>query len=479
MSDLIRDQFDPPENARLHGNLGVAAIVLMVVAAAAPLTTLAGNVPLMIALGQGVGAPVGFLVAGGVFGLFAAGFVAMTHYVNKAGAFYAYIERGLGRRAGVASALVAYAAYMSTMLAVYGFIGAVLSTLVSDFGGPSLPWWVMSFVVMGACGFLGYRHIELSAKVLGVFLVSEIAVVVILDAVIFVRGGTHGITFDSFTPAGIGEGFGVAVLFSLFGFVGVEATAIFRDEAKDPQRTIRRATYWAVGIIAVFYAISSWALIEGNGGSDAVAIATEDPDNFTVNTAGVFLGMVGKDITQVLLVVSLFAAALSFHNISARYKFVLAEQGIYPASWGTAHERHRAPSRASLVVSALSVVIIGLFAILHLDPLLEIFGPMGGVGITGLAALWLLTALAVTVFFARKKGMTTTTVVGGLAVIALSASMILIIVNLPVIVGGTVLLAVLMGLVPLVFFVVGFVMSTRVAPRHDAGSLDESDSLAM
>ncbi|WP_354522489.1 APC family permease [Mycolicibacterium sp. 624] len=445
----------------MHGNLGTAAIVLMVVAAAAPLTSLSANVPLMIALGQGVGAPVGFLVAGGVFALFAAGFVAMTHYVNKAGAFYAYVERGLGRRAGIGSALVAYAAYMATMLGVYGFLGAVLSTLVSDFGGPILPWWVMSFVVMGICGFLGYRHIELSVKVLGIFLISEIAIVVILDAVIFARGGSEGITFDSFTAAGIGGGFGVAVLFALFGFVGVEATAIFRDEAKDPQRTIKRATYWAVGIIAGFYAVSSWALIEGNGGAAAVAIATEDPNNFTINTAGAFLGMVGKDVTQVLLVVSLFAAALSFHNISARYKFVLAQQGIYPASWGVAHPEHQAPSRSSLVVSIISVVVIGVFAVLQLDPLLEIFGPMGGIGITGLASLWLLTALAVTVFFARKGGMSRTTVVAGLAVVALAASLVLILVNLPVIVGGTVLLAVMMGAIPVVFFVIGVLMGSR------------------
>ncbi|KRD06014.1 amino acid permease [Mycobacterium sp. Root265] len=470
MSELIQDQ---PEHPRLHGNLGTAAIVLMVVAAAAPLTSLGANVPLMIALGQGVGAPVGFLVAGAVFILFAAGFVAMTQYVNKAGAFYAYVERGLGRRAGIGSALVAYAAYMATMLGVYGFLGAVLSTLINDFGGPSLPWWVLSFVVMGICGLLGYRHIELSAKVLGIFLISEIAIVVILDAVIFVRGGTEGVTFDSFTAAGIGSGFGVAVLFALFGFVGVEATAIFRDEAKDPQRTIKRATYWAVGIIAVFYAVSSWALIEGNGGSAAVAVATDDPDNFTINTAGAFLGMVGKDITQVLLVVSLFAAALSFHNISARYKFVLAQQGVFARSWGVAHPKHQAPSRASLVVSIFSAAVIGTFAVLQLDPLLEIFGPMGGIGITGLAGLWLLTSLAVTVFFARQGGISGTTLIAGMAVVALSASLILILVNLPVIVGGTVLLAGLMGAVPLMFFIVGVLVST---PRA-ATSLDYADAL--
>lgn len=466
MSEILGTQIDPDSGSpRLRGNLGTAAIVLMVVAAAAPLTTLSANVPLMLALGQGVGAPVGFLVAGVVFTLFAAGFVAMTHFVTKAGAFYAYIEKGLGRRFGMASALVAYAAYSSTLLAVYGYLGATLANLISDYGGPHLPWWAMTAIVIAITGFLGYRHIEVSAKVLGIFLVSEIAIVVILDAVIFARGGSHGLTFDSFTASGIGDGLGVAILFALFGFVGVEATAIFRDEAKDPQKTIRRATYWAVGIIAVFYALSSWALIEGNGGSQAVAVATADPDNFTINTAGAFLGVVGRDITQVSLAVSLFAAALSFHNIAARYKFVIANHGLLPASWGQAHPRHDAPSRSSLVVTIISVIVMGIFAALQLDPLLEIFGPMGGIGITGLAFLWFLTAAAVATFFARKGGYAGTVVVAVAAALVLAACLILILSNLPTIVGGTTTLAILMGLVPVVFFLVGYIASTRVSDR--------------
>ncbi|MDE8649904.1 APC family permease [Rhodococcus qingshengii] len=450
-------------STRLTGNLGTAAIVLMVVAAAAPLTTLGGNVPLMIALGQGVGAPVGFLIAGAVFALFAGGFVAMTHYVDSAGAFYAYVERGLGARPGMGAAFVAYAAYIATMIAVYGYIGAILSGMVSDLTGTTVPWWTMTAAVIVAIGLLGYRHIDLSAKVLGIFLVAEIAVVVVLDLVIVLRGGSDGLTGDSFTPAGISGGLGVAILFALFGFVGVEATAVFRDEAKDPQRTIRRATYWSVAIIAVFYAISSWAVIEGNGGSNAVAIATDDPDNFVLNTARLYLGVLGRDVTQVLLAVSLFAAALSFHNIASRYQFVLARKGVLPAALGKAHPRHAAPSYSSFAVSIVSLLIMAVFALLDLDPLLEIFGPMGGIGIAGLASLWLLTSISIAVFFHKKGGSRRTVALAGASALTLALALVLILWNLPVIVGGTVLLAVLIGLVPLVFFMTGMLVRSGVA----------------
>ena len=57
---------------------------------------------------------------------------------------------------------------------------------------------------------------------------------------------------------------GIAVLFALTGFIGFEATAVFRDEARDPERTIPRATYAAVLIIGAFYAVTVLGLRRGH-----------------------------------------------------------------------------------------------------------------------------------------------------------------------------------------------------------------------
>ena len=51
------------EKRRLSGRLGPVGIVFMVVAAAAPLTVIGGNMPLAMGLGNGAGAPVGFVIA--------------------------------------------------------------------------------------------------------------------------------------------------------------------------------------------------------------------------------------------------------------------------------------------------------------------------------------------------------------------------------------------------------------------------------
>ncbi|MGV0595121.1 APC family permease [Mycolicibacterium porcinum] len=447
--------------AKLRGRLGVPAIVLMVVAASAPLSTIGGNVPIAMALGNTTGIPVAFIVAGVIFGLFAASFVAMSKYVTDAGAFYAYIRESLGRAAGTGAAVLALPAYMATLIAVAAYDGVILNELITRFGGPDIPWWLLTGLVLAAVAWLGYRDIDLSAKVLGVFLVSEVAILMVVDLVIVLRGGEHGLTGDSFTPQGIAGGFGIALLYALWGFVGVEATAVFRDEAKDPDRTVPRATYWAVGIVAVFYAFTSWALVEGNGGHDAIQLATDDPDNFMVNTAGKYLGMVGRDLNTVLWAVSVFACALAFHNIASRYAFVLGQSGVFSTKIGKVHEHHGSPSNASLAIAVASFVVMGICAALQLDPVLQIFGPGGGLGILALALLWLLTTISVVIFFVRRGNSTGKVVLASFATLALAAALVLVVSNLTLVVGGTPTLAAIFGVMPLVFFAVGMLLSRR------------------
>jgi amino acid transporter len=470
--DKLSDAKPPDTRGHLRGNLGVPAIVLMVVAAAAPLSTVGGNVPIAMALGDSAGIPVAFLVAGVIFLLFAASFVAMSKYVSDTGAFYAYIQKGLGKAAGTGAAVLALPAYMATLLAVAAYDGVILASLLEIVGGPAVPWWVLTGLVLLIIAFLGYRDIDLSAKVLGIFLVSEVAILVVLDFVIVVQGGDKGITGDSFTPSGISGAFGIALLYALWGFVGVEATAVFRDEAKDPDRTVPRATYWAVGIVASFYAFSSWALVEGNGGNDAIQVAKDDPDNFMVNTAEKYLGILGKDLTTLFWFVSVFACALAFHNICARYTFVLGRDNVLPKKLGEVHPKLGSPANASVLITVLSLMIMGTFAAIGLDPVLQIFGPLGGLGIWGLSILWLLTTISVGLFFKRRGGPTGVIALAVVATVALAAAVALIIANLTLVVGGSTTLAIIFGIAPVVLLAIGAALSGRTPNELSATSPD-------
>ncbi len=109
----MTETYVPPAGANQlrRNSLGVGAITFLVVSAAAPLTAVAGGVPLSMLLGNGPGIPLTFAFVTTVLLLFAVGYVAMARHISNAGAFYAYTAQGLGGLAGGAAALVAILAY--------------------------------------------------------------------------------------------------------------------------------------------------------------------------------------------------------------------------------------------------------------------------------------------------------------------------------------------------------------------------------
>ena len=85
------------------GAVGLAGVLFMAVANAAPITAMTGNVPIAVGYGNGLGAPAGFLVATVVLTLFTVGFVAMARHITTAGAFYGFVTHGLGQLWGMAA----------------------------------------------------------------------------------------------------------------------------------------------------------------------------------------------------------------------------------------------------------------------------------------------------------------------------------------------------------------------------------------
>jgi amino acid transporter len=452
------------ESPRLTGRLGTVGVVFMVVAAAAPLTVIGGNMPLAMGLGNGAGAPVGFLIAALVLLLFSVGFVTMTPYVPEAGAFFSYVTVGLGKRAGTGTAVVALIAYTAIQVGIYGYIGWAIDDTVRFYHGPQIPWPFYSFVILAIVALLGYRHIDLSAKVLGVALALEIGIVVILDLVIVASPGPSGLTLASLEPNVFTHGsLGVAVLFALTGFIGFEATAVFRDEARNPERTIPRATYAAVLIIGGFYALTCWAFVVAIGPDQVTEVAQRTLNgeaNMLLDTTDDTLGRVGRDIVNVLLLSSLFACVLSFHNVIARYQFVLAAKGLLPRRLSTVHPTHHSPAFSSVVQTLTAAAIVLVLAVFGVDPLVGVFGSMAGVATVGMVLLMLTTSAAVFVYFLRHREpaggrVWQTRIAPALACVGLLASLWLVLSNFTLVTGGSATLSAGLAAVPFLGLLAG------------------------
>ncbi|MEV7827884.1 APC family permease [Microbacterium enclense] len=423
----------------LQGSLGVTAIIFMVVAAASPLTVVGGAGPLGILIGNGVGYPALYAVSAVILLLFAVGLAAMTRHVPRPGAFFTYIGYGLGRPSGLAAAWTAVLTYTTIQVAVYGYVGYLLEITVVSVGGPDLPWWLYALATVALVGVLGYRHIDLSSKVLGILLIAEVAIVLVLVGAVVLDGGPEGLSLAPFEPANIASGSpGVGLMFAIAAFIGFEATAIFRDEARDPDRTIPRATYGAVIGIGVFYTLSTWGLVMAWGPNGVLAAAAENPATLMLRTVAIYLGTVGEVVVNVLLLTSMFACVLSFHNVLTRYQHAMSTAGVLPESVSGVHARHLSPHVSSLVQTATAGVLLAAFALLGLDPLLQVFTWLSGVATVAIVVLMAVTSIAVIVYFTRNRQDRrpwNTIVAPALGFVGLAISAVVIVAYFPVMVG--------------------------------------------
>ncbi|MBJ7336076.1 APC family permease [Mycolicibacterium sp.] len=469
-------------STKLAGKLGPGAIVFMVVAAAAPLTVIAGTVPIGIAAGNGAAFPASYLVCTVVLLFFAVGFTAMAKHVTGAGAFYTYITQGLGRHTGLGAAFLALLSYTAVQGGVYGYLGAAMNDLVTSHGGPEIPWYLWAVAMMAVVAVLGYRHIELSGKVLGVLLLCEVGIVLIIDAAVIVNGGGDaGFSAAALSPSQFFAGApGIALIFALAGYIGFEATAVFRDEARDPARTIPRATYIALVLIGAFYALSSWAMVSAWGDEGAVALATNNPEGMITETAKKYVGAVAGDLVQILLISSLFAALLAFHNVLSRYIFSLGNSAALPARCGRAHAKHSSPYIASVVQTVSALVLVVASALAGLDPVTEVFAWFVGLSSVGITALMTLTSVAVLVFFRRTtvdRRPWNTLVAPALGLVGLGILLVMTIAKLPLLVGGSNTLAAVIGVLLIGVFLGGIAVAA-LRPNFTDESIKDDKEIA-
>ena len=121
------------ESAKLHRRaLGVPDLVFFIVAASAPLTAVAGGQAATYLVTGNRGVAFMFIPLGIMLGLFAVGYAAMSRHVANAGAFYAYVARGLGKVQGVSAAFVALIAYNAMQIGIYGLFGVAMGAFMAD-----------------------------------------------------------------------------------------------------------------------------------------------------------------------------------------------------------------------------------------------------------------------------------------------------------------------------------------------------------
>lgn len=420
--------------------LGMWNIVFFVLATNGPLTGLIGVVPTAILMGNGVGLPGVFLLVGAVYLLFAVGFVAMGRHIRNAGAFYAYVATGLGRPMGAASAFLAIVAYAGMQIACYGLIGFFTSEAAHRLG-INLEWWVASMGYAILVQLFGTRNVEFNGRFLALLMLAELVVILIFDiAVVGHGGGPEGFSTVSFDPTKVfATGLGAALVFVGGAFMGFETTAIYAEEARDPEKTLPRATFTALLLIMLFYSASSWLLLVAIGPSAAIETITQDPGGIWFQLSTKLVGVALSDAINILLITSLFAVLLSFHNSLSRYLFSMGRERILPSILAVTHQKHQTPYVASTIQTSVCLVLLVVFGLSGADPITQVL-PLGSAPATiGILSVQFFASIAVIRYF-RKDALGTNVwqnkIAPAISAVALAFGVVLIVNNMSLLTGG-------------------------------------------
>ena len=340
---------------------------------------------------------------GGVFLLFfAIAFTAMSKYIKSAGAFYAYICRGMGKLVGGGAAYIALFAYSILNI---GFYGAFAYFAQSTFKDLLQAIKTADQKTQEGVEAQRGRSVNLGANLLLIFLTAEILILAALAVAVLIKNpGNMSVT--PFKPSNslFAPGVAVILIWGFGAFTGFESTVIYAEEARRPERTIPRATYLAVGFLALFYCFTVWIASVAFGVSGVLKMVQgPNASDLYFTMSRQFLGYWAFIVMRILILTSILACQIGFHNAVARYGFALGREGLLPKVLGRSHPRFQSPYVASAAQVLIAVLAVLLVIVLGGDPYIHLYVWLYGPGVSALVLTQFLTALAVIGYFWRDR----------------------------------------------------------------------------
>lgn len=221
--------------------------------------------------------------------------------------------------------------------------------------------------------------------------------------------------------------------------------------------------------MGIFYAASTWLIINSFGVNTVVAIAQNDPATLAAQSIERTLGPTAVQIVDLLIVTSIFAAVLAFHNTLARYLFALGRQSLIWPALGRTHHLRQSPHNACAVQALSAAALIVVFAAAGAEPYTGMYVWATGVGAICIIVLQAVASVAVFGFFRRNavdRRPWNTLIAPGLSVLALTSLAVLALSNFSLLVGdpGPIAITALAAL-PVAAILAGFIRAAWLR-RH-------------
>ena len=297
----------------------------------------------------------------------------MARKVTAVGGFYSFISHGLGRELGMGTGLaitLAYSVFEASLCGGFAFFatrqaGPVRLPLLVGLAARS-SWSLLISV-------LSYFDVHISARVLGVALVSEVLILLVFDSSVFFTSGSnvqasainpfnafHSLPASGTATAAVAAGAaGIGIFFAFWSWVGFEMAPNYGEESKNPKKIVPRAMYISVIGLGIFYTVTSWASISAYPSTgDRRIRRPERLYDFYLIPAKQFGNQFSADLMSYLILTGSFACGMAFHNTTARYMYSLGASACCRRPSGRTHPKHRSPHIASITQSVIAPVIV-------------------------------------------------------------------------------------------------------------------------
>jgi amino acid transporter len=372
----------------------VMAMAFMGPAAAVTFNTAPGAAKIGLAL------PLGIVLAMLVCLIVAYTIGSFSRKLPSAGFAHTFNTAAYGKGAGFVSGWI--------LLISYGCVGAMLFSAFGAFGsdfldiqfGWSVPWWILSALIMVAVGGIGSAGISSSVKTSLIFLVLELGIFLALFVTITGEGGAEGNSFAPFSPAnsltGL-SGIGFGMLWGILMFVGFESAGTLGEETKDPRRGVPRALFIAVILVGIVYVFAGYAAAVGFGAGNVDSLAADASPWTTLFDT--YWGANLAWLFALTVLNSQFANALAGSSAGVRTIFALGRERILHAKLGTTNRRD-SPSVAWAAYILFSAVIT--FVLGALITPLSVYSFLGSLLALGIVILYIMMNLGLVRYYRRE-----------------------------------------------------------------------------
>ncbi|MGI9125767.1 MAG: APC family permease [Mycobacterium sp.] len=345
------------------------------VATVGPTLAMAGNGQDLVGM-VGKSIPLVFVIGLAGVALVGYSFVRLTRYLNHAGSAYALVGATVGPRAGFFSGFAMLGAYVGFSIGTLALTAAFANSFLAEMQkGSSHPYqlpWLLPVIAAAAVSFvLTGRDARLLAKVLLAIEGIGIIAMVVLAAVIFIRGGAPatGMDFSTFSASGVSVPAVLGgVVTAFLCWAGFEACASMGEETADPQRNIPRALIGTLALTGLLFVVVMFAQTIGFGTDKAGLDAFQHSANTLGDLGNTYIGEWFSLLVILTATVGAFGCHMATASTSGRMLFAFSRDGFGPKALAHIHVPTGGPRRATWLIVGLSLVVSAVCASIGWPP---------------------------------------------------------------------------------------------------------------